>query len=149
MNQQISDYIAANRQRYTRDAITQQLEAAGHPREAIDAAWDRSASTEAGAAPDVPAGATKSQKEASAPPGREAMVLYVVLWFVAGAMVDLLLNAQPAYLIAYLVVGAIAAFLMTRVRVSGWGWLLAIPLVPAAFFLVWYGTCLAVYQASY
>jgi hypothetical protein len=46
MNPQIADYIRQNRQRYTRDSITTQLQVAGYDREAIDATWDRLASEE-------------------------------------------------------------------------------------------------------
>lgn len=38
---ELDNYIAANRDRYTREAITDQLLAAGHSRAAIDAAWER------------------------------------------------------------------------------------------------------------
>jgi hypothetical protein len=41
MDRQIDEYIRTNRDRYTREAITQQLMDAGHERDAIDAAWDR------------------------------------------------------------------------------------------------------------
>jgi hypothetical protein len=41
MTTDIDDYIRANWDRYTRAAITQQLEAAGHDRAAIDAAYER------------------------------------------------------------------------------------------------------------
>ena len=37
----IRDYIRAHRDRYTREAITARLVAAGHERQAVDASWDR------------------------------------------------------------------------------------------------------------
>jgi hypothetical protein len=40
MDPRIVDYIRANRRRYTREAITKQLEDAGHARAEIDAAWE-------------------------------------------------------------------------------------------------------------
>ena len=43
--ERIDDYIRQNRERYTREAIRQQLTAAGHDPSAIDAAWDRLAAT--------------------------------------------------------------------------------------------------------
>lgn len=39
---QIDEYIQQNRERYTREAIRQQLTAAGHDTATIDAAWERS-----------------------------------------------------------------------------------------------------------
>lgn len=39
MDPRIEEYIRANRRRYTREAITKQLEEAGHDRAAIDATW--------------------------------------------------------------------------------------------------------------
>jgi len=39
MNDQIAEYIRANRGRYTRQAIDDQLKAAGHPAQSIEAAW--------------------------------------------------------------------------------------------------------------
>ena len=39
MDPRIEEYIRANRRRYTREAITKQLEEAGHERAAIDATW--------------------------------------------------------------------------------------------------------------
>jgi lysylphosphatidylglycerol synthetase-like protein (DUF2156 family) len=44
MEPQIAYYIRQNRQRYTREAITEQLRESGYPSEAIDATWDRLAS---------------------------------------------------------------------------------------------------------
>jgi hypothetical protein len=38
-DQRIADYIRANREQYTREAITQRLMEAGYTREAIDATW--------------------------------------------------------------------------------------------------------------
>ena len=39
MDPRIEEYIRANRRKYTREAITKQLEEAGHDRAAIDATW--------------------------------------------------------------------------------------------------------------
>ena len=41
MDPQIADYIRQNRERYTREAITEQLREAGYPKEAIDATWEQ------------------------------------------------------------------------------------------------------------
>ena len=43
--ERIDEYIRLNRERYTREAIRQQLTAAGHDPAAIDAAWERLAAT--------------------------------------------------------------------------------------------------------
>jgi hypothetical protein len=54
MYTEVDEYIRANRDRYTREAITQQLIAAGHDRATVDAAWER-ADADASADP-APAG---------------------------------------------------------------------------------------------
>jgi hypothetical protein len=41
MSDPIEDYIRANRDHYPREALTEQMVAAGHDRAAIDAAWGR------------------------------------------------------------------------------------------------------------
>lgn len=53
MDQRIADYISANRGKYTREAIRQQLAAAGHDPAAIDAAWERLAAAEPASAKPV------------------------------------------------------------------------------------------------
>jgi hypothetical protein len=66
---QIDAYIRENRGRYTREAVRQQLIAAGHAPEAIDAAWERVAR----ASPATP------QRPAGWRPGwREFLILLVV-----------------------------------------------------------------------
>lgn len=45
MSREIDDYIAANRSRYTREAITERLTAAGHEPAEIEAAWRRADAT--------------------------------------------------------------------------------------------------------
>lgn len=66
--QQIDEYIRQNRDRYTREAIRQQLTAAGHDLAAIDAAWER-----------VEASSTTPALPAGWRPGwREFLVLLVV-----------------------------------------------------------------------
>jgi hypothetical protein len=46
MDPALADYIRSNRDRYTREAITEQLVQAGHSRDAIDAAWEQMAAAE-------------------------------------------------------------------------------------------------------
>lgn len=48
---ELDDYILANRDQYTREAMTEQLIAAGYDRAAIDDAWRRSEDKRAGTAP--------------------------------------------------------------------------------------------------
>ena len=68
MDPQIDEYIRQNRDRYTREAIRQQLIAAGHDRSAIDAGWER-----------VGAVSTTPTRPAGWRPGwREFLVLLVV-----------------------------------------------------------------------
>lgn len=126
----IRDFIAANRDRYTREAITDQLVAAGHDRALIDQAWE-------------------AQTPAVAPAERATdprMVAYVLLVYAVG-LVALLWTGYwrslPEWLSAYLLIGGVGALLLTRVRVSGWRWALVVPLVPLIFAAVWYGTCVA------
>jgi hypothetical protein len=51
MHDEIDEYIRANRDRYTREAITGQLLEAGHDRAAVDAAWARAQEGAASRAP--------------------------------------------------------------------------------------------------
>lgn len=93
--QEIEGYIRDHRQRYTREAIVAELEAAGHPRHEIDAAWDRMA------------GGEPLAGDAS-PLGRYAWIVY---WIGAGLIV---------LYIAFFVVGGAPGFIGL-----GAGWLLA------------------------
>jgi len=68
MDPKIDDYIWENRERYTREAIREQLVAAGHDPAAVDAAWDRVAGEPA--APTRPIGWR--------PRGREFFLLVVL-----------------------------------------------------------------------
>jgi hypothetical protein len=138
VDQSIADYIRANRDKYTREAIRDQLIAAGHDHGAIDEAWHA-----------VEAEATGAQ---GPPASRVGIVAYVVIWYLFGGLFTLAgatgsgLGWFPP---VYLVVGGVVAYLVTRIPVRGMGWLLAVPLVPIAFFLVWYGTCVAAYSVSH
>jgi hypothetical protein len=126
----IRDFIAANRDRYTREAITDQLVAAGHDRALIDEAWEAHT-------PDV------APTERATDPW---MVAYVLLAYAAGLVAVLWTGywrSLPEWLIAYLVIGGVGALLLVRIRVSGWRWALVVPLVPLIFAAVWYGTCVA------
>ena len=70
--EQIDEYIRQNRDRYTHEAIRQQLTAAGHDPAAIDAAWDRLAATAAVTA------AVTARPAGWRPGWREFLVLLVV-----------------------------------------------------------------------
>ena len=133
----IRNYVRTQGKAYTREAVREHLVAAGHDPARIDAIW----AEEWGAA-----ASPKASTDAKAV-DRIGITAYVILWLIIG-LLPLLGNPATAlpFIAAWLVAGGIAGFLITRVRVSGWGWLLAIPLVPVALFLVWWGTCLATYN---
>ena len=145
-NDPIRDFIEANWVRYTRETITQQLLAAGHDRKLIDEAWEGLVAADA--VPPVP----------SRPPSRSAITGYVIASFVVGLLATLslmLLNVQSLsatlqfeglWLLGYIVVGGIVGFFITRFRVAGAWWLLAAPLVPILYVVVWFGTCFAAYR---
>lgn len=125
MDDPIRDYITANRDKYTKEAIREQLLAAGHDIASVDEAWQQ---IEAVGKP-----ATPSR-------WRSGITAYVMVWFVLGLLPLLLVaRSRPLVIPAYLVIGAVLGYLVTRFHVTGWWWLLAAPLVP---WLV-AGTCLA------
>jgi hypothetical protein len=66
---EIEDYIRANRQRYTREAVTEQLRAAGHDSAEIEAAWA------------LVEGATPSAPPATAGAGTMLLVLLLGLGY--------------------------------------------------------------------
>lgn len=130
----IRDYIAANRDRYTRETITRQLIAAGHDRALINAAWE---------------GQTTTQTRPIERKWNVRLVAYVLLAYGVGIVALLWTGywrSLPEWLVGYVIIGGICALLMTRIRVSGWGWVAVVLLVPLAFFSIWYGTCLAALQ---
>lgn len=134
MDQGIADYIRTNRDKYTRGAIRDQLLAAGHDQAAIDEAWEA-----------VEADAPGNPPE----PSRAGIVIYVLVWYVLGALITLPIALGAGlvwFIVLYLVVGGVVAYLVTRIQVAGAGWLLAVPLVPIAFALIAFGTCVAAYS---
>ena len=134
----IREYILANRRKYTRGAIGDQLRAAGHDQAAIDEVWRV-----------VDADPTLS---AERPPSRAGIVVYVLIWYLLGALITLGMASGSGlgwFPPIYLVVGGLVAYGVTRIEVTGWGWLLALPLVPICFFFVWYGTCVAAYSINH
>jgi hypothetical protein len=143
----IDDYIAANWIRYSRDAINQHLVAAGYDKALIDEAWERLAAAES--APRAPA------PQAS----RAGITGYVITSFVVGLLAVLglilfnlrsltaTLQFEVIWVVGYIVVGAIVGYFITRFRVAGGWWVLAAPLVPILYIVVWFGTCLAAYRS--
>jgi hypothetical protein len=92
---EIEEYIRANRQRYTRDAVTEQLRASGHDSAEIEAAWAR---VEA-ATPTVP--------PATAGPGTTLLAVLLGLGYafaiVAAGFAAFLGGAVTVLMIAYMV----------------------------------------------
>jgi hypothetical protein len=132
----IREYILANRDKYTKEAIRDQLLAAGHDQTAIDHAW-QAVGADASSTPE--------------PPSRAGIVTYVLVWYVLGALITLPIALSVGFgvfLLLYVIVGGVLAYLVSRIHVTGAGWFLAVPLVPIAFFLVAFGTCLAAYSTG-
>jgi hypothetical protein len=55
---------------------------------------------------------------------------------------------HTAWLLGYILLGGIVGFFMTRFRVGGAWWLLAIPLVPILYAVMWFGICVAAYRTA-
>jgi hypothetical protein len=104
----ITDYIRANRDRYTREAIRAQLIAAGHDSAAIDAAWDEVGRS---AKPDAPAPGGTGRFVAGL-----ALVLYALGFLgvlpLAGAAPYR--TTGPLALLVGLVIYAVAGYLALR-----------------------------------
>lgn len=141
MDQRIADYIRSNRGRYNREGITQQLEAAGYERPAIDAAWEQVTTEE------PPAGAAGHDL---------ALYVWILYWLGAGIILAIAVISMIAsgggpgfagfgigWLIAYLGLTYWPARAMARARPSGTaGMLLLIVGVPAVVLLIGGGICL-------
>jgi hypothetical protein len=140
MDQRIADYIRSNRERYNRDAITQQLEAAGYERGAIDDAWETLAGREPGGGGE----------------GR-SLATYVWILYWLGAAIILAITAIAlvssgggsgftafgiGWLLAYLALTYLPARALARVRPTGTGGLLGVILaVPVLVLLIGGGIC--------
>ena len=145
----IDEYIRANRDRYSDEAIREKLTSVGGDPAAIDEAFHRLGleARQRGAAP-----GESDMRATGRTAARSGIIVYAVIWFIVGLLLASTVGANnsiPWFVPAYLVVGGGVAFLITRVRVSGWGWLLAVPLIPVVFAFVWFGTCVAAYNASH
>jgi hypothetical protein len=140
-NDPIRDYIRANRDRYTKEAIRDQLLAAGHDQSAIDAAWQQVAAEE-------PPAAAQGKN----------LALYVwILYWLGGAVIATitllaLLGSTGgsgftafgvAWLVAYLALTFFPARAMARARPTGGiGLLGLIVLAPLVVVLIGGGICL-------
>lgn len=92
---EIEEYIRANRQRYTRDAVTERLRAAGHDPAEIEAAWA------------VVEGATASAPPPTAGPGTMLLALLLGLGYglaiLAAGFAAFFGGAVTVLMIAYIV----------------------------------------------
>ena len=140
-NDPIRDYIRANRDRYTREAIREQLIAAGHRAEDIDRAWEELATAEP-------------------PPSRfNGLAVFALVLLVVGAAFaafgallvtsfNYVIARGPAgffvlYAVLYLGIGSVIIWVASQIRVSGTAqFVLGILLVPVYISLM-LGTCLA------
>jgi hypothetical protein len=107
----IQAYIRENRAAYTREAITTQLQAAGHGEADIEAAWAAIEAEEAAAAPPRPSGRSWGLTVGVAFAYVGASLLIFLIWVIlifilasvsgSGALVNWLLFSLPAlYLLA-------------------------------------------------
>jgi hypothetical protein len=143
VDQSVADYIRANRDTYTREAIRDQLLAAGHALDAIDEAWR---ALEAEPLAEVPGTTARKVRTGW------AIVLYAAgLLSLLVAAVSALVqpNSSRVFFILFLVLYAVAGYFVVRWiarwrPLTGFGQLLvAIVVLPVMFFLVVFGSCLA------
>lgn len=156
MGDPIRDYILANRDRYTRDAIRGQLIQAGHDARAIDRAlqetWPEPSS--------APSGARTTAEKVQI---GWAILLYLVglatstwlvVWIVSGSSGA----SYTAFMLAFLALYAVVGLLLVR-WVTRWGppsdfdaWDRTIVGLPLLFALLvgvgFFTTCLAAYRMS-
>jgi hypothetical protein len=146
MDPRIADYIRANRDRYTREAIRDQLIAAGHAPADVDRAWEELSRPESGW--EMPNAAS-----ARAPSG--GLAVYVYLIYLVGLLAAVALaiaffsSSQRGYAVVFLVVYAVIGLLAARWLAgsaqpqSGVGWASMLIGVPIIFLLLFGGSCLA------
>lgn len=140
----VRDYILANRDRYTREAIREQLIAAGHKAEDVDRIWEELGPTEEG----------RSRFTGLA---IFALVLLVVGAAIGafGGFIVASLNASYSgsdtgvlrfflvYAGMYLVIGSVMVWVANRIRVSdAVEFVLGVLLIPVYIGLM-FGTCVA------
>ncbi len=156
MTDPIREYIRANMRRHTREAIREQLIAAGHDPSAVDAAWEQEWSRAREAELDDTARGVQLMAWLFLMAGLGIGGIGVLLMSGLGAGLRGDTISVPvlvvAFLLAYLGIGylitRIAGWLVRSLRMGGW-WslLLTIALAPAYGALA-YGTCLASYLAA-
>jgi hypothetical protein len=137
----IRDYILANRDRFTREAIREQLIAAGHRAEDVDSTWEELAAT---------------QPRRS---GFNGLAVFAVVLLVMGAAVgafgallvtsfNSVIARGPAgffllYAVLYLGIGSVLVWVASRIRASDTvQFVLGVLLVPVYIGLM-FGTCVA------
>jgi hypothetical protein len=143
----IRDYILANRDRYTREAISEQLVAAGHSADDVDRTWDEVA-------------ATQPQPQPRRARLNGVAIVAIVLLVIGaafgafGALLVTSLNTNYAdgaaggrfflvYAVLYLGIGSILVWVATRIRASDTvQFVLGVLLVPVYIGLM-LGTCAA------
>ena len=140
----IRDYILANRDRYTREAIRDQLIAAGHSAEDVDRIWEELGPTE------------------ERPSRFTGLAIFALVLLVIGAAIGAFggfimasLNASDSgsdtavlrffliYAAIYLVIGSFMVWVANRIRVSdNVQFVLGVLLIPVYIGLM-FGTCVA------
>lgn len=144
----LRDYIRANRDRHTREAIREQLIAAGHSAEDVDRTWAELA-------------ATKPRSPRFNGLAVFAVVLLVMCAAVAafGALLVLSLNSNMAsgsagtrflvlYAVLYLGIGSAIVWLASRMRASDTVQLVVGVLLVPVYIGLMFGTCVAAVNLS-
>jgi hypothetical protein len=138
-------YLRTNAVRYTRDALDQRLVAAGHPPEAIAAAW---ATVEA---EDRALGLRDRRRQTAAIIGGSYLVVWIIVVVLAIVPTGSTAYSTPALLagilaVALVVPGFIAVLLALAsgwLRRAGVGRIVAFSLVPMLILFALAGTCVA------
>ena len=140
MDSRIADYIRSNRERYTREGITQQLVQAGYGLEAIEEAWRQLAAEQS------PVGAE----------GRNlALYVWILYWLGAGIILAITVIASIGsgggsgftgfgigWLIAYLLLTYLPARALARARPTGTAGVVAVVVaVPLLVLSIGGGIC--------
>ena len=145
MNDPIRDYISANRDKYTSEAIREQLLAAGHDLALVDAALEESTQ---------PAGRVVDEATRRAF-GRWALGLHAaafvgvvgILWIIYGSRISVYLGIGAIILVVALLIGWGISSLIGRVVLSPSRLAIAI-IVPALSALVIGGSCFALLSST-
>jgi uncharacterized membrane protein len=146
----IAGYLRRNALRYTRDALDQRLIAAGHPPEAIAAAW---ATVEG---EDDAAGRRDRRRQTAAIIGGSYLVVWIVVVVLAIVPSVSIAYSTPALLagilaVALFVPGFIAVIIALAsgwLRRAGVGRVVAFSFVPMLILFALAGTCVAAVRPS-